>query len=282
MKDGIILLSQWVDAKEAKIEELENTHRHCDSFFQLHDTAPDRSVERFEAELTQLEEMVVRLERWIEEERLNIRRRHQQAMNDCKLSSRENGSACSQQHEPVSTPTKYHQPAKKVSETNHCDREEARKSSRDQRPEPEADNNSDQKVEQDSVGHAPVGGPRRIRTIDVDELKAIPSYIRGRIDAKKLAQASEEIEQVLSRKYSLLARSTRTMDSRELDKFEKYVATDEGDMKHAIYFTDANLREETKIMKLTSTGKSVLNILRYAGVLKEVQQSRGTKIYVLV
>ncbi|KAL6067840.1 Spindle and kinetochore-associated protein 1 [Balamuthia mandrillaris] len=119
-----------------------------------------------------------------------------------------------------------------------------------------------------------VQGPKyvvpTISHITKEELDATPKYMKGRATVAKINAAIDDIQALVAKKYRLLSMPANKVGSRNLKKYQGFVDLQRQctDKEDNIFFTEEDLREAANL-RLDTTGKSILAVLRHLGRLKE-------------
>jgi len=91
--------------------------------------------------------------------------------------------------------------------------------------------------------------------------------MHGRLTVEKVNLAVEEIHQILTEKYKLLAKSTSKLNESSNKKYKQYKDQETKDTKGLYFFTEHDLKN-TNYLKVDATGKSILTLLIQLGRLK--------------
>ena len=117
--------------------------------------------------------------------------------------------------------------------------------------------------------------PPQMALITDGELATAPQYMRSRLDVAKVNMALNEIQKLLTNKYSLLNLSptaARSLNDTERKKLAAFKALEADGGKQMFFFSEDDLKS-LSIIKADATGKNLLAVLRHVGRLKEIKHS---------
>lgn len=110
--------------------------------------------------------------------------------------------------------------------------------------------------------------------IDSNHLQDIPQYARGRVSIEKINEAIDEMNKIVSTKYSLLELPLSKLSESNLSKRRSFLNQEKSlskyyrdSIKKPFFFSEADLKG-TK-MGLDATSKNIIQILKHIGYLKE-------------
>ncbi|XP_066021559.1 spindle and kinetochore-associated protein 1 [Pocillopora verrucosa] len=119
----------------------------------------------------------------------------------------------------------------------------------------------------------------KLAYLTVEEFDQIPKYIKGRTSYDQVNNAIDEIHKVITAKYKILRLPRSAMGEPVMKKFKAFKEAEIPDIEGEYFFIDDDLKTYSQ-MKMDSTGRAILTMLRHCGRLREV---RGKKLlrYVL-
>lgn len=115
--------------------------------------------------------------------------------------------------------------------------------------------------------------PPRMDYVTVDELKNISSYMRGRLTLDKINGAIDEAHALLDKKYKAMAAAAApgAKGRAALTAAVKNWKMEETlDTKGVFFWTSGDMKMG-KVLKIDGTGKSVLQVLRHLGRIREIR-----------
>lgn len=119
----------------------------------------------------------------------------------------------------------------------------------------------------------------KLAYLTVEEFDEIPKYIKGRTSYDQVNNAIDEIHKVITAKYKILRLPRSAMGEPVMKKYKAFKEAEIPDTEGEYFFIDDDLKTYSQL-KLDSTGRAILTMLRHCGRLREV---RGKKLlrYVL-
>lgn len=119
----------------------------------------------------------------------------------------------------------------------------------------------------------------KLAYLTVEEFDQIPKYIKGRTSYDQVNNAIDEIHKVITAKYKILRLPRSAMGEPVMKKYKAFKEAEIPDIEGEYFFIDDDLKTYSQ-MKMDSTGRAILNMLRHCARLREV---RGKKLlrYVL-
>lgn len=120
-----------------------------------------------------------------------------------------------------------------------------------------------------------------IRLVSESELAQAPQYVKGRLTTDRIAGVVAILNEVLGSKYRLLARPPRTLGTDEITRCQEFMSVEAEctELGGRPFFTDADIKSEGRSMD--STTKSVINVLRHVGAMKELRGKDKLRIFVV-
>jgi hypothetical protein len=134
----------------------------------------------------------------------------------------------------------------------------------------------------DSGADFDVGELPHIPNVTHEEMSIAPSYVKGRLTVGRAAPVVAALNKVLRSKYAFLAQPIRTLTSDEVTRRHDIQAVEAecGEIEGRPFFTDVDCREGD--VRFDSVTKSVVNLLRHVGALKEIRGRNRVRIFILV
>lgn len=119
----------------------------------------------------------------------------------------------------------------------------------------------------------------KLAYLTVEEFDQIPKYIKGRTSYDQVNNAIDEIHKVITAKYKILRLPRSAMGEPVMKKYKAFKEAEIPEIEGEYFFIDDDLKTYSQ-MKMDSTGRAILTMLRHCGRLREV---RGKKLlrYVL-
>lgn len=119
----------------------------------------------------------------------------------------------------------------------------------------------------------------KLAYLTVEEFDQIPKYIKGRTSYDQVNNAIDEIHKVITAKYKILRLPRSAMGEPVMKKYKAFKEAEIPDIEGEYFFIDDDLKTYSQ-MKMDSTGRAILTMLRHCSRLREV---RGKKLlrYVL-
>lgn len=119
-----------------------------------------------------------------------------------------------------------------------------------------------------------------ICSVSEAELAAAPQYVKGRLTCVKIDNVVEKLNAIAASKYELLAKPYRDLNSNEITNVQDFQANDCDETKGKQYLTDSEIKG-FGAFRLDATAKSVINVLRHVGSLKEVRGKNRARIFII-
>jgi hypothetical protein len=139
-----------------------------------------------------------------------------------------------------------------------------------------------------------VGGIPQIRLFEAKELDEIPIHTKGRLTLEKVNRAISDLNEILSKKYTFLAGPMNLEeDSKRIARYSADYAVDltvpgahKTLQKKAFapkleFFSEQDVREDGKCIRMDNTGKTILNLLRLTSRVKRQEGLKST-VYVIM
>lgn len=119
----------------------------------------------------------------------------------------------------------------------------------------------------------------KLAYLTVEEFEEIPKYIKGRISYEQVNNAIDEIHKAITAKYKIMRLPRSAMGEPVMKKYKAFKEAETPETEGEFFFIDDDLKTYTQL-KMDSTGRAILTMLRHCGRLGEV---RGKKLlrYVL-
>lgn len=118
----------------------------------------------------------------------------------------------------------------------------------------------------------------QMQMIDAEELKQLPSHVRGHLSVLKINRAIEEIQELLQEKYKVMSSSGK-LSSGQMLKIQKYKEQESKETKGFYFFSNDDLKLCEHI-RLDTTGKSILSLLRHTRRIKQVPGAKWIRYIV--
>lgn len=119
-----------------------------------------------------------------------------------------------------------------------------------------------------------------INYISQDEFTSTPKYMRGRVSQKQVNAAIDELQQVVCAKYKILATKPSSLNNTSLRLFKNWKLQECDESKAAYFFCTDDLKEG-KALKLDSSGKNILTVLRHLQRLNMSSSGGLTRYFIL-
>ncbi|KAL9986684.1 hypothetical protein ACROYT_G000859 [Oculina patagonica] len=119
----------------------------------------------------------------------------------------------------------------------------------------------------------------KLAYLTVEEFEEIPKYIKGRVSYDQVNNSIDEIHKVITAKYKILRLPRSAMGEPVMKKYKAFKEAETPDTEGEYFFIDDDLKTYSQL-KMDSSGRAILTMLRHCGRLREV---RGKKLlrYVL-
>ena len=131
-----------------------------------------------------------------------------------------------------------------------------------------------------SAAPAPPRG-KRIALVTDAELSGAPSYMAGRLTLDKLNALVNELSDIASKKYALLAKPPKSLSQEERRRRDAFKALEDDTTKGTRFLTEADLASCAAAGQ-GATAKNLLMTLRHLGRLKEFKHARGQRCFLLL
>ncbi|PXF43359.1 Spindle and kinetochore-associated protein 1 [Gracilariopsis chorda] len=120
----------------------------------------------------------------------------------------------------------------------------------------------------------------QIRHVSQEELDEAPQYVKGRLNVEKISVVVDKLNEVLDKKYALLNKPFRELSSQEMTKYEDLRDAFCPEVKGKDFITDNEIKGFGGC-RMDATVKSVINILRHVGAMKEVRGKNRSRIFII-
>lgn len=119
-----------------------------------------------------------------------------------------------------------------------------------------------------------------IRSVTKSELSAAPQYVKGRLTLEKIERVTQSLNKIAADKYRLLGKGFRELSPSERDLYQELKENECEETKGMVYLTEAEIKGFGKL-RIDSTVKSVINVLRHVGSLKHVRGKNKSTILLI-
>lgn len=119
-----------------------------------------------------------------------------------------------------------------------------------------------------------------ISSVSEEELNEAPQYVKGRLTIAKIEGVVKNLNAIAAAKYNLLNRPYRDLNSSEITTYQDFHDNECAETKDKQFLTDNEIRGFGNF-RLDATAKSVINILRHVGALKEVRGKNKSRIFII-
>ncbi|KAM7425972.1 Spindle and kinetochore-associated protein 1 [Porites harrisoni] len=113
----------------------------------------------------------------------------------------------------------------------------------------------------------------KLAYLTVEEFEEIPKYIKGRISYDQVNNAIDEIHKVIIAKYKILRLPRSAMGEPVMKKYKAFKEAETPETEGEYFFVDDDLKTYSQL-KMDSTGKAILIMLRHCGRLREVRSKK--------
>lgn len=120
----------------------------------------------------------------------------------------------------------------------------------------------------------------QIRHVSPEELDEAPQYVKGRLNVEKISVVVDKLNEILDKKYALLSKPFRELSSQEMAKYEDLRDAFCSEVKGKQFITDNEIKGFGGC-RMDATVKSVINILRHVGAMKEVRGKNRARIFII-
>lgn len=104
--------------------------------------------------------------------------------------------------------------------------------------------------------------------------------MKGRLTVPKIEVVVASLNGVAKAKYGLLNRPYRELNSEEITTYQDFRESECAETKGKLFLTDGEIKGFGKV-RMDATAKSVINILRHVGSLKEVRGKNKSRIFII-
>lgn len=119
-----------------------------------------------------------------------------------------------------------------------------------------------------------------ITSVSQEELDAAPQYVKGRLTIEKIDGVVNSLNSIVTSKYTLLARPYRDLNSAEITQWQDFRENECDETNGKDFLTDTEIKGFGNY-RLDATAKSVINVLRHVGSLKEVRGKNRSRIFII-
>lgn len=131
-------------------------------------------------------------------------------------------------------------------------------------------------VEESSRGEFPI-----VDHVTERQLKQAPQYVKGRLTVDKIAKVVEKLNAFLKTKYTVYRKHRRDLKSdAERDMMQMFQESECPETEGKSFVTDMELKKLSDF-KMDATARSVINVLRHVGALKEVRGKNKARIFIV-
>lgn len=116
--------------------------------------------------------------------------------------------------------------------------------------------------------------------VTVPEFKDVPKYMKGRMTYDNINASVEGFNAAMETKYRLLKRPRSGLNDRDRKQYQKYKEQETKDTKGVFFVTEDDLRKHGSL-KMDSSARAALTILRHCGRMKEIRGG-GTTRYAVI
>ena len=119
-----------------------------------------------------------------------------------------------------------------------------------------------------------------IRNVDPGDLDAAPQYVKGRLTVDKISVVVKKLNEIARKKYALLARPFRELNSTDMTTRQEMEDSNCPETDGLQFLTEYDIRTFGGY-RLDATVKSVINMLRHTGALKEIRGKNRKRILII-
>lgn len=119
-----------------------------------------------------------------------------------------------------------------------------------------------------------------IQGLSEEELAKAPQYVRGRLTMAKIEDVRDSLNTIALKKYRLLRSTYRELSASDKDTYMELRENECDETQGRAFLTEGEIKGFGK-MRLDSTAKSVINILRHVGSLKQVRGKNKANILLI-
>lgn len=120
----------------------------------------------------------------------------------------------------------------------------------------------------------------QIASVSQSELDAAPQYVKGRMTLDKIEPVVQKFNEIAELKYALISRPFRELASNEINQVQDFRDSDCSETEGKFYLTDADIKG-FGAFRMDAKVKSVINILRHVGSLKEIRGKNKVRIFII-
>lgn len=131
-----------------------------------------------------------------------------------------------------------------------------------------------------SAPSSPSANSEWIRVVTREELDAAPQYVKGRLTVEKIGTVVGKLNKIVADKYALLGRPYRELSSSEINTWQELKESGCSETEGKEFLTDGEIKGFGKC-RMDATAKSVINVLRHVGSLKEVRGKNKARIFII-
>lgn len=113
----------------------------------------------------------------------------------------------------------------------------------------------------------------KLAYLTVEEFEEIPKYIKGRISYDQVNNAVDEIHKVITAKYKIMRLPRSAMGEPVMKKYKAFKEAETPETEGEYFFIDDDLKAYSQL-KMDSTGRAILTMLRHCGRLREVRSKK--------
>lgn len=124
-------------------------------------------------------------------------------------------------------------------------------------------------------------GMRLLTEISPEEFETLPNHIRGRLTLEKINASIQEINKILKDKFELYKIPSHKLSAIQLKQMEEYEELDDEEVRGKIYFSDNDLKRESRHIKKNATGQAILALLRHSKRIKRASGAKSARYIVL-
>ena len=120
----------------------------------------------------------------------------------------------------------------------------------------------------------------QISSVSQSELDSAPQYVKGRMTLDKIEPVVEKFNEIADLKYALISRPFRELASNEINQVQDFRESECSETDGKYYLTDAEIKG-FGAFRMDAKVKSVINILRHVGSLKEIRGKNKVRIFII-
>lgn len=119
-----------------------------------------------------------------------------------------------------------------------------------------------------------------VQSVSPEQLSNAPQYVKGRLTVEKIDTVVARLNEIASAKYALMSRTYGELSSMEAGPWQDFKDNECEDTKGKLFLTDGEIKGFGEF-RMDSTVKSVINILRHVGSLKEIRGKAKARIFII-